>query len=77
VRRPGGGSGLGLAIALAIARAHGGDLEATNRPPGGARLRFTVPVAELSSNLHHGLAGISSPAHTVGDDPTTSQGGTP
>ncbi|MFN2539400.1 MAG: ATP-binding protein [Mycobacteriales bacterium] len=37
------GSGLGLAIALENARLHGGDLQAGNRPGGGAVFRFTLP----------------------------------
>jgi two-component system sensor histidine kinase MtrB len=39
------GSGLGLAIALENARLHGGDLQAGNRPDGGAVLRLTMPGA--------------------------------
>jgi two-component system sensor histidine kinase MtrB len=39
------GSGLGLAIALENARLHGGDLQAGNRPDGGAVLRLTLPGA--------------------------------
>jgi two-component system sensor histidine kinase MtrB len=37
------GSGLGLAIALENARLHGGDLQARNRPAGGATFRLTLP----------------------------------
>jgi signal transduction histidine kinase len=75
VRRHGAGSGLGLAIALAIARAHGGRLEAANGASGGAALRFTVPVAAPSSNLHHRLTDVSRPAPTVDADSPTPQGG--
>jgi two-component system sensor histidine kinase MtrB len=39
------GSGLGLAIALENARLHGGDLQAGNRPSGGAVFRLTLPGA--------------------------------
>jgi two-component system sensor histidine kinase KdpD len=39
----GRGSGLGLAICRAIAEAHGGSIEASNRPGGGACVRFTLP----------------------------------
>jgi two-component system sensor histidine kinase KdpD len=40
------GSGMGLAIARAILTVHGGSIEATNLPAGGARLRFWVPLVE-------------------------------
>ena len=39
------GSGLGLAIALENARLHGGDLQAGNRPGGGAVFRLWLPGA--------------------------------
>ncbi|MFE0016141.1 ATP-binding protein [Mesorhizobium sp. NPDC059054] len=38
-----GGTGLGLSIVEAIARAHGGRLEAGNRPGGGAAIAIVVP----------------------------------
>ena len=37
------GTGLGLAISRAIARAHGGDIEGTNAPGGGAAFRLRLP----------------------------------
>ncbi len=40
------GSGMGLAIVRAILRAHGGGIEASNLPSGGARFRFWVPLIE-------------------------------
>ncbi len=41
--RASGGSGLGLAIVKAIVVAHAGDIEAANRPDGGARFTIRLP----------------------------------
>lgn len=39
-----GGTGLGLAIARQLAEAHGGSLQAANRPTGGSMFTLTIPI---------------------------------
>jgi signal transduction histidine kinase len=39
-----GGSGLGLAIARDLVLAHGGAIEAANRPGGGAAVSLRLPT---------------------------------
>ncbi|QIZ37779.1 ATP-binding protein [Saccharopolyspora sp. ASAGF58] len=43
-------SGLGLAIAQAKARLHGGDIQAGNRPEGGARFVLRLPRHEMQAD---------------------------
>jgi two-component system sensor kinase FixL len=38
------GLGMGLSISLGIIRAHGGNMEASNNPEGGATFTFTLPA---------------------------------
>ena len=42
----GRGAGIGLTICAAIVQAHRGEIEAGNRPEGGAWIRFTLPLTE-------------------------------
>jgi signal transduction histidine kinase len=44
--RASGGAGLGLAIARGFVEAQGGRIWAENRPDGGARFAFTLPIVE-------------------------------
>jgi signal transduction histidine kinase len=39
-----GGAGLGLAIVQTLARAHGGTVEITDAPGGGAEVRVHLPL---------------------------------
>jgi signal transduction histidine kinase len=43
------GMGIGLALSQRIAAAHGGTIDATNNPDGGATFRLTVPLARAST----------------------------
>ena len=46
-----GGAGLGLAIARGLVEAQGGRIWAENRPRRGARVSFTLPLAERDRSL--------------------------
>lgn len=46
-----GGAGLGLAIVRAVADAHGGSVEAGNRPGGGASVTMRIPLAIQDQTL--------------------------
>ncbi len=45
----GRGMGIGLSICAAIIRAHGGEIQASNAPDGGACFNFTLPISDISA----------------------------
>jgi PAS domain S-box-containing protein len=70
-KRPGGGAGLGLTICLAIAKEHGGTIEASNAPGGGAVLRVLLPVA---SPAKQGKPPEPAAPRSVASAPSSLQG---
>ena len=69
------GTGLGLVICKGLVEAHGGRIRAESGEPGeGARLTFTVPVAEDAGQVaFHAVPAQHAPARVlvVDDDPQT------
>ena len=59
------GVGLGLAICRAIITAHGGKIEAENRPGGGALIRVVLPTAV---NRHRWTLTSSAPEILIVED---------
>jgi PAS domain S-box-containing protein len=50
-KRPGRGTGLGLSICKAILREHGGSIEATSGPGGGAVFTVTLPIVNVATEV--------------------------
>jgi two-component system NtrC family sensor kinase len=50
-KRPGRGTGLGLSICKAILREHGGEIEASSGPGGGAVFKVTLPVPDTPAKV--------------------------
>jgi PAS domain S-box-containing protein len=50
-RRPGRGTGLGLSVCRAILREHGGNVEASSGPGGGAVFTITLPAAGAEAEM--------------------------
>jgi PAS domain S-box-containing protein len=50
-KRPGRGTGLGLSICKAILREHGGEIEASSGPGGGAVFKVTLPLPDTSAGV--------------------------
>ncbi len=55
-KRPGRGTGLGLSICKAILREHGGNVEVTSGPGGGAVFTVSIPVAGLDKQIQSSSA---------------------
>lgn len=49
-KRPGRGTGLGLSICKAILREHGGEIEASSGPGGGAVFKVTLPAPDTPAS---------------------------
>lgn len=57
-KRPGRGTGLGLSICKAIVREHGGSIDASSGPGGGAVFTVTFPVTTAAASAGSGNSSV-------------------
>ncbi|HLI86206.1 MAG TPA: ATP-binding protein [Bryobacteraceae bacterium] len=63
------GTGLGLSVTYGIIQEHGGSIEVSNRPAGGARFRIELPVAQRATKEAPQRATAETPQRATGEAP--------